>query len=79
VQRGQHPQAVREPEHRRADANFGAEAGRLLGETGRADTIDALVATTAIRLWRPVTILTSDPDDLRALSAGHPAVNVVAI
>jgi Arc/MetJ family transcription regulator len=61
------------------DQNLAAEAGRLLGATGRDDTVDALVATTAIRLQRPITILTSDPDDLRALTAGHPQINVVAI
>lgn len=61
------------------DTTLAEEAGRLLGATGRADTVDALVATTAIRLQRPVTILTSDPDDLRALTAGHPQIKVVAI
>lgn len=61
------------------DANFGAEAGRLLGATGRADTVDALAAMTAIRLQKPVTILTSDPADLRALTAGHPDITVVRI
>jgi hypothetical protein len=61
------------------DANLATEAGRLLGATGRADTVDALVAITAIRLQRPVTIVTSDPDDLNALTAGHPQIRVVAI
>src|SRR5664280_274895 len=46
------------------DGDFAAEAGRLLGRTGRSDTVDALVATTAIRLKQPTTILTSDPRDL---------------
>jgi predicted nucleic acid-binding protein len=61
------------------DANRAAEAGRLLGATGRDDTVDALVAATAIRLDRPVTVLTSDPADLRALTDGHPQIRVVAI
>lgn len=61
------------------DRDLAVEAGRLLGATDRADTVDALVATTAIRLQRPVTILTSDPDDLRALIADHPQIRVVAI
>lgn len=43
------------------DAEFATDAGRLLGKTKRSDAIDALVATTAIRLKQPVTILTSDP------------------
>ncbi len=61
------------------EKDLAAEAGRLLGKTGRADTVDALVATTAIRLNRPVTILTSDPGDLRALTVDHPNIRVVAI
>jgi len=61
------------------DADLAADAGRLLGYTGRDDTVDALVATTAIRLNRPVTILTSDPADLTALTADHPDIRVVGI
>lgn len=58
------------------DTAFAVEAGRLLGRTRRDDTIDALVATTAIRLARPVVVLTSDPDDLAALTADHPDVQI---
>jgi predicted nucleic acid-binding protein len=61
------------------DAEFAVEAGRLLGRTKRNDTIDALVATTAIRLKQPVVILTSDPHDLAALTEGHPRVVVVSV
>jgi hypothetical protein len=61
------------------DAGFAAEAGRLLGRGRRDDTVDALVATSAVRLDRPVTVLTSDPDDLAALTADHPYVNIVSI
>jgi hypothetical protein len=42
----------------------GREAGMLLGQTGRADPIDATVALLADPGDR---ILTSDPDDLTAL------------
>lgn len=61
------------------DADLAADAGRLLGQTGRDDTVDALVATTAIRLNRPATILTSDPTDLTTLTADHPEIRVVGI
>ncbi len=61
------------------DTALAVAAGRLLGATGRADTVDALVATTAIRLQRPVTILTSDPGDLRAFTTDHPQIRVVTV
>ena len=61
------------------DGDFAAEAGRLLGRTGRSDTVDALVATTAIRLKQPTTILTSDPRDLQSLTSEHPLVRVVPV
>jgi predicted nucleic acid-binding protein len=61
------------------DPELAAQAGRLLGKTGRSDTIDALVATTAIRLQQPVVILTSDPDDLTALTSDEPRVRVVTV
>lgn len=51
------------------DASFAEQAGQLLGRSRRNDTVDALVAVTAIRLGRPAIILTSDPDDLAALTA----------
>ena len=41
------------------------EAGRLLGKSGTADVIDAVVVTIALR--RKAMILTSDPDDIRRL------------
>lgn len=54
------------------------EAGRLLGKTGTADVVDAVVVTIAVR--QRATILTSDPDDIRRLVAasGH-EVTVIAI
>lgn len=61
------------------DADFATEAGRLLGRTARSDTVEALVATTAIRLHQPTTILTSDPHDLQSLTSEHPLVRVVPI
>ncbi len=61
------------------NANFASEAGRLLGRTRRSDTVDALVATTAIHLNQPTTILTSDPRDLQALTSDHPLVRAVSV
>ena len=61
------------------DSELASEAGRLLGRTKRSDTVDALVAITAIRLQHPVVILTSDPQDLRALTSDHPLVRVVSV
>lgn len=61
------------------DTAIATEAGRLLGRTRRCDTVDALVATTAIRLNRPATILTSDPRDLQALTSEHPLVRVISV
>lgn len=61
------------------DATFASEAGRLLGRRRRSDTVDALVATTAIRLNQPTTILTSDPRDLQELTMEHPLVRVISV
>jgi predicted nucleic acid-binding protein len=61
------------------DAGLAGEAGRLLGRTRRDDTVDALVATSAIRLDRPVTILTSDPHDLAALTSDYPDINIASV
>lgn len=58
---------------------LGRSAGELLGRTGRADTTDAIVAVTARGLGRQVRILTSDPDDLRALTAEMSGVSVVPV
>ncbi len=60
------------------DAELAVEAGRLLGRIKRSDTVDALVAATAIRLEQPTIILTSDPHDLTALTEGHAQIQVVA-
>ena len=61
------------------DGPFAAEAGLLLGRIRRDDTVDALVATTAIRLGRPAVILTSDRRDLSALTDEHPQIQVVHV
>src|SRR5271169_3863321 len=54
------------------------QAGQLLGKTGTADVVDAVVVTIAIR--RQAMILTSDPDDIeRLVRASSREVAVVAV
>ncbi len=54
------------------------EAGRLLGATGTADVVNAVVATTALR--QRAMILTGNPVDLKRLvRASGRQVPVVAI
>jgi predicted nucleic acid-binding protein len=56
------------------------DAGRLMGATGTGGkTIDALVAATALRLPRPVAVLTSDPSDLARLLDGQRRVIVAKV
>lgn len=50
---------------------LGRQGGELLGSTGSDATVDALVAVTALDQVGPVLILTSDPGDLRALTAAR--------
>lgn len=55
-------------------------AGELMARTGMGGkTIDALVAATALRLPRPVAVLTSDVADLAQLLEGYPQVRVVRV
>ena len=56
----------------------GRAAGRLLGRTGGSNTADALVAAEALALPGS-TVLTSDPDDLRALLSDHNSIEIQAI
>jgi predicted nucleic acid-binding protein len=59
--------------------DLGRAAGELLGQTGRNDTIDAVVAVTARSVGQYVRLLTGDPTDLRALTANMPGVTVVPV
>ncbi|MBV9142551.1 MAG: PIN domain-containing protein [Pseudonocardiales bacterium] len=56
----------------------GREAGRLLGRTGGGNTADALVAAEALAIPGS-TIVTGDPDDLRALLADQDGIAIHAI
>jgi predicted nucleic acid-binding protein len=60
-----------------ADEQIGRLAGTLLGRTGGANTVDALVAAEA--LTARADVLTGDPHDLRLLLAEHPAVRVLSL
>lgn len=56
----------------------GRDAGQLLGRTGGSNAADALVAAEALAIPGS-TILTSDPEDLRALLAHQPEIEVRAV
>jgi D-alanine-D-alanine ligase-like ATP-grasp enzyme len=53
-------------------------AGHLLGGVGMSATIDALVASEAIR-GGPCVLLTSDPRNLASLVGGRPYVRIVGV
>ena len=56
------------------------DAGRLMCATGTdGKTLDALVAVTALRLPKPVAVLSSDPDDLERLLEGQRRVTVARV
>jgi predicted nucleic acid-binding protein len=48
------------------DEDVAKRAGMLLGRSGTADAVDAIVVATAVKLV--ATVVTSDPKDLRVLS-----------
>lgn len=56
----------------------GRKAGQLLGRTGGTNTADALVAAEALVIPGS-TILTGDPDDLRALLTDQDETRIQAI
>ncbi len=60
------------------DERLARRAGALLAAARSQATIDALVVAEAIEM-QPAVIFTSDPDDLRALAAGHPRVAIVRV
>jgi hypothetical protein len=45
------------------------DVGRLLGRSGTSDVVDAAVVVSAVR--EKCAVVTSDPDDLRALADAH--------
>ena len=53
-------------------------AGQLLGACGLTDAADALIMAEALRAT-PSVVLTSDPEDMRALAGGRPDVHVFAV
>jgi len=59
------------------DEDLARRSGELLGRTGSADIVDAIVASSAAR--RGDQVLTSDPGDLQRLADELGTIRVVAI
>jgi len=59
------------------DERMGRLAGKLLGDAGRTNTVDAMVASEAV--LAEADVLTADPDDLRPLLAGFPGIQVIPV
>ncbi len=70
---------LKDIEVRDVTAEVATAAGLLLGSTGGANTVDAIVAATAAGCAVPVLVLTSDPGDLGVLVDAMPAVSVVSV
>lgn len=60
------------------DEAVGRTAGRLLGDAGSSQTVDAIVVATAIEA-RGAVVLTGDPSDLEALASGHDEVVITPL
>lgn len=60
-------------------AAVGRAAGEILGQTDSDKTVDAVVAAVAAARPGRVLILTSDVDDLSALTAGRGDIKVVHV
>lgn len=62
-------------------ADLGRAAGELLGSSGMPGraTVDSMVAATALVQPGPVVVLTSDPGDLRTLTAHRPDISVAHV
>lgn len=61
-----------------ANEAIGRTAGRLLGDAGSSETVDAVVVATAIEAGGAV-VLTGDPDDLSVLADEHREVVIEAL
>lgn len=55
---------------------LGRAAGELLGRAGGSDTVDAVVAATAVSQPNEVLVLTADTAGLRRLTEENPRVRV---
>lgn len=60
-------------------AALGRVAGEILGQAGSDKTVDAVVAAVAVARPGRVLVLTSDVDDLSALTAGRGGIKVVHV
>lgn len=61
-----------------ADEELARAAGHLLAKSGLHDAADAQIVAEAARC-APATVLTGDPDDLRRLADGLPAVQIMVV
>ncbi|HLG71001.1 MAG TPA: hypothetical protein VK009_11315 [Chloroflexota bacterium] len=59
-------------------AKVARQAGELLGSSELDDAADAQVMAEALR-GGPCVLLTSDPEDMRALSGGQAAVRIIPV
>ena len=71
-------QVLRFAYHSFVGARLASRAGELLGMTGLDDAADAQVMAEAMRVT-PSVVLTSDPDDMRALAGGRRDIRIVAV
>lgn len=58
---------------------LGRAAGEILGQAGNDKTLDSVVAAVAVARPGRVVTLTSDLDDLSALTAGRGDIKVVHV
>lgn len=60
-------------------AGLGRAAGEILGQADSDKTVDAVVAAVAANQRGRVLVLTSDVEDLTALTEGHGDIRVVLV
>ncbi|HLQ34546.1 MAG TPA: hypothetical protein VK457_17825 [Chloroflexota bacterium] len=60
------------------DIRVARRAGELLGATGKADAADAQVAAHCLDAL-PVTLVTSDPEDMTELLTGHSGIRILSV
>lgn len=72
-------QALKQYEVQDITAGLGRTAGELLGAAGSDKTVDAVVAAVAAAQPGRVVVLTSDVNDLTALTQGNGNIKVVGV
>lgn len=72
-------QVLKQYEVQDITAGLGRAAGELLGAAGSDKTVDAVVAAVAAAQPGRVLVLTSDVNDLNALTQGNSNIRVVGV